>query len=69
MMSTQRCWFQKGGEDITEGINVRCKFKSPGNLEIYDVLHNGEVIGEIYAGYPQNMVDGYSFRLEDVYDA
>jgi hypothetical protein len=64
-MADQRCWFQKDGEDLTEGIDTHCRFKSPGGLEIYDVLWNGEIIGEIYAGYPQNMKEGYSFRLED----
>lgn len=63
---TTRCWFLKDGKRIEEGIDTKCKFKSFGGLETYDVTHNGETIGEIYAGSPQNMKVGYSFRLEEV---
>jgi hypothetical protein len=62
----QRCWFLKDGKRIEEGIECVCRFKSPGGLEIYDVTHNGQVIGEIYAGTPCRMIAGYSFELEDV---
>ena len=66
-MSDQRCWFLKDGKRIEEGIECVCRFKSPGDfgLEIYDVTHNGEIIGEIYAGTPQRLKPGYSFELED----
>ena len=60
---TTCCWFLKDGKRIEEGIDTKCRFKSPGGLEIYDVTHNGEIIGEIYAGTPQNMKEGYSFEL------
>jgi hypothetical protein len=63
-MADTKCWFQKDGVDLKEGIETHCRFKTAGGLEIYDVLHNGERIGEIYAGYPRDMKDGYSFRLE-----
>ena len=63
---TTRCWFLKNGKRIEEGIETKCKFMSGGGLEIYDVIFNGEVIGEIYAGSPQNMKEGYDFVLENV---
>lgn len=61
---TTCCWFLKDGKRIKNGIDTKCKFMSAGGLEIYDVIYNGEIIGEIYAGSPQNMKEGYSFELE-----
>lgn len=65
-----QCWFQKDGIAITEGIECVMRFQSAAaaigavGLEIYDVLHNGERIAEIYAGTPQNCKEGYSFRID-----
>lgn len=67
---SERCWFQKDGVDLVEGIECICTFRSSPiitgwvGLEIYDVLHHGRKIAEIYAGLPRNCLPGYSFRLE-----
>ena len=67
---TDRLYFQQDGTDITEGIECECTFRSAAaamgsvGLEIYDVLHNGKKIAEIYAGTPRNLVAGYGYRIE-----
>lgn len=73
-MSKQRLIFSKHGVDITEGIELRNGRGLPGGWSQYEVwlkepAGEGEVeyqIGGIECGAPFGLVEGFSYRIEDL---
>lgn len=69
---SDRLWFTKNGQDITEGIELRNGKALPGGWNIHEVWlteHGGEdmidyKIGDLYCGTPTNLLDGFGFRIE-----
>lgn len=57
-----KLYFQKDGEDILQGIELRC---TKAIWECYDVFHVGILIAKIMFGKPTECFEGYSWRIEE----
>jgi len=58
--------FQKDGQDILSGIDLKLTKALPFGGECHDVFHLGVKIAEIHFGTPAGEVlEGYSWRFED----
>ncbi len=62
----KRLVFQKNGQDITTGIDLKCTKALPFGGACYDVFHIGVKIAEIHFGEPaEEVLEGYTWRIED----
>jgi hypothetical protein len=69
---TDKLTFTKDGKDILEGIDLRNGKSNPfgwSTFEVWLTEHGGETmiehkIADLYCGEPQNLADGYGFRIE-----
>lgn len=74
---TDRLWFTKNGQDITEGIDLRNGKANAFGWSTYEVWLNEQAgedwldhkIGDLYCGEPKNMAEGFGFRIEKSEDA